>query len=75
MLTALLYNATVKPKMAPTKAPDAIVVRFLRYTRICPLWGAVTCTQSLLIRHRLQPTGWLSHAGVLGMREDCLEVI
>ena len=48
VLTALLYNATVKPKMAPTKAPDAIVVRVFCYTSIWPLQGALTCTQSLL---------------------------
>ena len=28
VLTALLYNATVKPKIAPTKAPDAILTQW-----------------------------------------------
>lgn len=27
LLTALLYNATVKPKMAPTNAPDAMLIQ------------------------------------------------
>ncbi len=29
VLTALLYNATVKPKIAPTKAPDAIYTQLI----------------------------------------------
>ena len=45
VLTALLYNATVKPKIAPTNAPDAISTQeYFPRPAFVPSEAAFICT-------------------------------